>query len=323
MERTHSVAIIGLGAIGRRMLANMPQQGRLRVTGGWDLNAEVRAAAARDFPWLPIPDAAEDLIDASDTDIVYIGVPPRAHAAYADAATAAGKAIFCEKPLGVDLAESRALVARVAAARVPAAVNLSLSGARATGEMRAALTEGRLGAVRGLDIRLHFGAWPRPFQADAVWLAERIEGGFTREVATHFLYLARTLLGPGRVVSTSVRYPAEPAAETHVVARYEFAGVPVTLAGSVGGVGPDRVEATLWGAVRSYRLTEFYRLWQSEGGQWEAVFPDLTEPGQDAYMRQLDHLVAMLDGAPHALPDFRTALEIQTLVEGTLRTDHA
>ena len=72
------------------------------------------------------------------------------------------------------------------------------------------------------------------------------------------------------------------------------------------------------GAARSYRLTDFYRLWQSEGGPWAEVFPEIPDPAEDAYLRQLDALVALMDGQAHALPDMRAALSVQSLVEGIL-----
>jgi len=318
MAHTYRVAVIGLGAIGRRMLANMPRQGRLEIAGGWDASPEARAAAARDFPGLAIADSAESLIADPATDVVYVGVPPAAHAGYARAAIAADKAVFCEKPLGIDLAESRALTAEMDASGLPQAVNLSLAAARGAAEMRAALADGRLGEVAGVDLRLHFGQWPRPFQASADWLAGRAEGGFTREVATHFLYLAEALLGPASLVSASPRFPGPEAAESHAVAHLDLSGVPLTYAGSVGGAGPDLVEVTLWGSARSLRLTDFYRLWHTEGEGWAETFPEIGNPAQDAYMRQLDALVALLDGEETVLPRFADALRVQELVEGIL-----
>ncbi|MCH8809412.1 MAG: Gfo/Idh/MocA family oxidoreductase, partial [Proteobacteria bacterium] len=56
-------------------------------------------------------------------EVVYIACPPAAHKEYALAAIEAGKTVFCEKPLGVDVAESRALVARVEESGTPNAVN--------------------------------------------------------------------------------------------------------------------------------------------------------------------------------------------------------
>ncbi|MEX0757992.1 MAG: Gfo/Idh/MocA family oxidoreductase, partial [Tistlia sp.] len=288
MASVYRVAVIGLGVIGRRMLANMPTQERLQVVGGWDLSAEARAAAVADFPWLHVAESAEALIGSADCDLVYVGVPPRAHAVYARAAVAAGKAVFCEKPLGVDLAESRALTELVEASGRPQAVNMALASARGATAMRTALRDGSLGALAGADIRLHFGRWPRGWQDSAAWLAKRAEGGFTREVATHFLYLADRLLGPGRLVSASAAYPREAeAAETHVLAQLDCGGLPVSLAGSVGGAGPDLVEFTLWGARRSLRLTDFYRLWRSDGEDWQPALPKIENPALDAYRLQL------------------------------------
>ena len=319
MARVYRVAIIGLGVIGQRMLTNMPEQGRLEIVGGWDSSEEARAKAAEAFPWLKVAGSAEALIESPDTDLVYIGVPPRAHAPYVRAAAAARKAIFCEKPLGVDLAESRALTEEIEASGLPRAINLSLAGARGTATIRQALADGSMGDIAGADIRLHFGVWPRRWQANATWLAGRAEGGFVREVATHFLYLAEALLGPARLVSASTAYPAErEAAESHALARLDCGGVPVTLAGSVGGAGPDLVEFTLWGARRSFRLTDFYRFWQSCGEAWDDAMPGVENAARDAYMLQLDELVKMLDGEAHVLPDFRAALSVQEHVEAIL-----
>ena len=319
MAGTYRVAIIGLGVIGRRMLTNMPRQGRLEIAGGWDLSEAARAEAARDFPWLRLAESAEELIAAPGTDLVYIGVPPQAHARYVRMAVEAGKALFCEKPLGIDLEESRSIVEMVEASGLAQAVNLSLAGARGTAIIREALERGALGDVAGADIRLHFGTWPRGWQASAGWLAGRDQGGFVREVATHFVYLTETLLGPARVVSSSVAYPEDgTGAETHALARLDCRGVPVTLAGSVGGAGPDLVEFTLWGSKISYRLTDFYRLWHSRGEGWEDAMPTVENPALDAYMLQLDELVKLLDGKPHALPDFRAALSVQERIEAIL-----
>lgn len=318
MGKSYRVAIIGLGVIGQRMLNNMPEQGSLEIAGGWDQSTEACAEAKARFPWLGIADDPASLIGSDDVDIVYIGTPPRAHADYVRMALAAGKAVFCEKPLGVDLPESRALTAEVQASGRPAAVNLSLAGARGVARMRDALADGSLGDVQGADIRLHFAQWPRGWQANATWLAERDQGGFTREVATHFIYLADALFGSAELRSASIRYPEGTGAETHTLALLDCGGVPVSLAASVGGAGPDLIEFTLWGTRKSLRLTDFYRLWATTEAGWVDAMPTLDAPATDAYMRQLDALVRMMDGDANALPDFSAALRAQEIVEAIL-----
>lgn len=320
MTVPHKVAIIGLGVIGQRMLTNMPNQGRLEIIGGWDLDPQACATAKEKFPWLTITDSAAALIDNPDTDVVYIGVPPLAHREYALAAIAAGKSVFCEKPLGVDVAESRELTERMEASGLKQAVNFVFGVARGAAVLKAAVDAGDMGDVAGVDIRLHFAKWPRGWQENATWLGRREQGGFVREVLSHYVFLTEKLFGASELVSASIAYPAAPegAAESHVLAQLDCAGLPVTFAGTVGGVGPDLVEYSVWGSKKSYRLVDWYHLLSSDGGDWRDEITGVDSLPVDAYMLQLDNLAAMLDGKPHTLPDFRAALSVQERIEEIL-----
>lgn len=320
MTAPHKVVIIGLGVIGQRMLTNMPNQGRLEIIGGWDLDPQACAAAKDKFPWLTIADSAAALIDNPETDVVYIGVPPLAHREYALAAIAAGKAVFCEKPLGVDVAESRELTGRMEASGLKQAVNFVFGAARGAAMLKAAVDAGEAGDVAGVDIRLHFANWPRGWQENAAWLGLREQGGFVREVLSHYLFLTEKLFGASELVSASIAYPAAPegASESHVLAQLDCGGTPVTFAGTVGGIGPDLVEYSVWGSKKSYRLVDWYRLLSSDGGDWRDEIAGVDSLPLDAYMLQLNNLAAMLDGKPHTLPDFRAALSVQERIEEIL-----
>ena len=55
-----------------------------------------------------------------------------------------------------------------------------------------------------------FAAWPRPWQAAAgPWLSQRAEGGFTREVLSHFVFVLQRVLGPATVQDSRSAYPAD------------------------------------------------------------------------------------------------------------------
>lgn len=313
------VAVIGLGIMGHRMLTNMTTHGGFGLIGGWDPSGEAVARTRAAFPGLAMAETPQAMIEDPETRLVYIACPPGGHSAHALAAAAAGKAVLCEKPLGVNLAESHALVARIEDSGTRNAVNFPFAEAQAVNAIEAALKAGSLGPVAGADVRLHFARWPRDWQAGAAWLAERAEGGYVREVFSHFAYLIRRLLGPAELVSADLRYPADPAlCETHVLARFDCGGIPVSLAGGTGGTGPDRVEFTLWGAARSYRLWDWNRLKSSDGTGWRDELSEIADPRQDGYMRMLDNVLAFLDGRPNTMPDFREALAVQELVEAIL-----
>jgi len=316
---TYRVAVLGLGVMGQRMLGHLALHEQFEILGGWDASADARAHARTLHPTVDFETPAEALIRSDRTDLVYIGVPPMAHAGYALAAIDAKKAVLCEKPLGVDVADSRRLTERMEASGLPQAVNFAYGSSRAGDVIRDAYRSGGFGTLVGVDIRQHFAVWPRPWQASAKWLALKEEGGFVREVLSHFLYLCDRVLGPARLESFDVRHPADPTlCETHASARLSAAGVPVTVASSSGGVGPDLVEITFWGTKKSHRITDWYRTEETTGGPWIETTPVVDDYRRDGAFRQLNQIIAMIEGKPHSLPDFRAALRVQELIEAML-----
>jgi hypothetical protein len=104
----------------------------------------------------------------------------------------------------------------------------------------------------GNAIEVAFATWPRPWQQDAAgWLARRAEGGFTREVVSHFLFLTRRMLGPLALQDASASYPEGDGAESAITARLTAGGLPVSLTGGVGITTKDVHNCwTLNGAIR-------------------------------------------------------------------------
>ena len=318
---TIKIAIIGLGIMGRRMLDNALVHPAFQISGAWDPSEAAIANARQLMPELPIAGSAQAAM--AGADVCYLACPPGPRKAYALAAAAAGQGVFMEKPLGVDDAESRDLVARLRSARLPGVVNFTQASSRGFDELRRAIDTGETGELLGVDIVVNYPAWPRAWQIDADWLRFRAEGGYTREVISHFLFLAGRFLGPLRLVHASPRYPADPAlCELDLLARLETTdGRPVTIMGTTGGRQPDRQEVTVKGARISHQFREFYQLWRSDGGPWvEAV--DWTtgeDPRRSALQRQLTQVVEWHGGRPHKLATAEEALAVQELVEAMLR----
>jgi predicted dehydrogenase len=316
------MAVIGLGVVGRRMLEQTADSPHLGVVAAWDASSQARKAAAADHPGLPLVGSASEAIERLDVDIVYVAVPPLAHAELVRAAIAAGKAVFCEKPLGVDVAESVALTEEVARSRLPEAVNFVFASSASVDALRDAVTAPDFG-LRSVEIRTRFHQWPRDWQAGATWLERSDQGGFTREVLSHYVYLLHRLFGRVELVGALAAGPADmAAAETSVVASLDCAGVPVSITGTTGGAAPDRIEAVFVGARSEWRLFDWYRL---EARDVEAPeghpVPGLPRDARrSSYRRQLEQIHAMLSGAPHSLPSFADALAVQRIIEAMLAT---
>ncbi len=310
---TYRVGIIGLGIMGQRMLGNMELHDAFEVVTVFD--------PARSIDGQPYAESADALIGNPDVDLVYIACPPDFHAEYAIATANAGKPVFCEKPLGVDLEQSRALVDTIETAGIPNAVNFSFASSPSRLFLKRMFAEGAFGAVEAIDIRLHFATWPRGWQEAASWLAQRKQGGYVREVLSHFIYLTESVFGPVTLEKSIVRYPDGPegkAAESLVLADLSVGTVPLSVAGGVGGTGPDRIEFTVWGADKSCRLDDWYTVSVSDGEAWRPDMTDIPDPRQAGRIRQLDSLAAFMAGETHDLPDFRAALSVQEIIEGIL-----
>lgn len=301
------------------MLASMAVNANFDVVAAWDPDAGACERTHALYPRIRITESPAQAIEAEDSGVVYIACPPVWHDGYAIAAMQAGKAVYCEKPLGVDVAQSRDLIERARAAGVVNIVNFSLASAAAVTEIERRLGAGALGELVGADVRVHFSQWPREWQMDAAdWLSYREQGGFTREVLSHWVYLSERLLGRAELVGATARYPGDARAETHIVAELQAGGLAVTIAGSVGGVGPDRVEYTLWGTRQSCRIVDWNRLVSSDGGDWEAQLTHIDDPRQLGYQLQLDHAAKAFGGVAHSMPDFADALSVQVLIEEML-----
>ncbi len=296
------LAVVGLGAMGTRMLTAAQAHPDYTVVAGVDVVPRTLD--------LPVVTSLDDVL--SDVDAVYISTPPAVHAAQAIAALEAGKAVFCEKPLSVDLDEARAMVQ--ASAGRPAAVNFALSDMVATLEIERRLPS--LGELRGVEIRLQFPRWPRAFQADAAWLARAEQGGFVREVLSHFVYLTDRMLGPLSVESVSSDFPSPGAAEVASRGLLRGGGVPVHVSAFSGLAGPEIYEWTVWGAERSLRLDQWAALSISDGGVWGPV--SLEQTGSD-YSRLTLFAQAVRGEHPRDLADFASGLRVAEVVEAFLR----
>lgn len=321
MAHSHATTVIGLGGMGQNMVARMHAHPGFEVVRAWDPDSGARQRALERFPHLQIAETAVEAIEDPVTEVVYIASPPRSHSDHAIAALNAGKAVYCEKPLGVDVADSRALVDHAQHLGLPNIVNFSLASTGATSAVEAWLASGGPGQVAGVDIRVHFSQWPRTWQMGATdWLSHRAEGGFTREVISHWVYLTQRLFGPLTVDDASVRLGDDDVAETHLHAQLRSGELPVSIAGSVGGVGPELVEYTIWGAASSCRVTAWHRFWVSDGGDFQLRYPgeEIARPGDIDNRRQLANAAAAIAGEPHTMPSFADALAVQSVIEAML-----
>ncbi|QNE21581.1 Gfo/Idh/MocA family oxidoreductase [Kribbella qitaiheensis] len=308
------LGIVGLGAMGRRVLEVGLGHPEYAVTHAADLDPSVVSRLRAEHPGVRFSTTPADVIHA-DVDAVYVATPPATHAGLVVAALEGGKAVFCEKPLAISAADAEAMT--VASAGRPTAVNFALSDRLATRYVEQALADGRVGDVLGVEIRLHFPVWPRPFQADATWVAGRAQGGFVREVLSHFAYLTDRLLGPLEPVHVQLGFGG--AGESTAYGLLRAGDVPVQLIGSAGSPGPTTYEWILRGTNQSYLLRDWRDLFVADSNEWVPVELSGTEGSEDNRLSLFAHLI---HGAPSPhLADFASGRRVQRVVEAFHATE--
>lgn len=317
-----SFGLIGAGIMGERMLrAALDQPATaLSVSGIWDPSAEAMERIGTALPAVPRQPDTAALITASDC--VYIASPPSSHLAHARAALAAGKAVFCEKPLAVDLADARAFVAE---AGDRGAVNFPFASSPAVARLRDWIASGAVGTPQRVSIEVAFATWPRSWQVDAAgWLDGPAQGGFTREVVSHFLFLTRRIAGPFTGLAAKASFPEAGKSERRIEATLTAGALPVTLTGSVGTTAKD--DHNVWtfeggkGAVRLYDWSHAER--RRSDGSWERDPEALSqnEARPLALRRQLEGVAKLTRGEPHHLATLREAFDVQEIVETILKS---
>ncbi len=145
------VGIIGVSPVrGWAAIAHIPA---LRALPNYAIravsahSAESARAAGRVFGVSAVFTDPEDLVSQSDIDVVAVTVKVPHHRELVSAALAAGKAVYCEWPLGRDLDDARAMAALAAQKGVRTVVGLQARQAPAIEYVQQLLSDGYVGEV--------------------------------------------------------------------------------------------------------------------------------------------------------------------------------
>ena len=207
MGKAHAVAMAAVGAVFETAL-----RPRLEMVCATSEASAERYRAAFGFAR-----ATADwrvLVADARVEAVVIASPQETHRAIAEAAFAAGKPVFCEKPLGADLADSRAMVAAAEAAGVANMVGFNYIRTPASQFARALVAGGEIG-----DVTWFRGEHTEDFDADgarpATWRNFGAANGTMGDLAPHMINAALALIGPMARLSADVGtvYPARPGAD--------------------------------------------------------------------------------------------------------------
>lgn len=181
--KTVRIGVIGVGRIGS-LHADLLAR---RVPGAevtWINDAHVPAAQAVAARLQVTAGSIEDVLSAPDVNAVAICTSTDTHADLIVAAAEAGKAIFCEKPVSLDLAEVDRALAAVEAAGVPFQIGFNRRFDPAHAAVARAVAEGEVGEVQMIRVTSRDPA-PPPIEY------VRTSGGIFLDMTIHDFDMAR------------------------------------------------------------------------------------------------------------------------------------
>ena len=183
-----SLAILGAGRIGRlhaRLITH--QIDEIRVAGIYDIVSDLAEKTGARLG-IPAASSLEGLITDPGIDAVAICSSTDSHMEHMTAAAAAGKAVFCEKPLSLNLEEVDRGLAAVEAAGVPLQVGFNRRFDPSHRAVAEAVRNGEVGEVQLVRITSRD---PEPPPLPYI----KVSGGIFLDMTIHDFDMARFVTG--------------------------------------------------------------------------------------------------------------------------------
>ena len=200
-----TVAVVGLGYFSHLHLAAWRRIAETEIAGVTDVDAARTREVSRAYD-VPGFSTLEELIAATQPDILDIVAPPPAHRAAIETGAARGRTIICQKPFCIDLREARRAVAVAErfGARLAVHENFRFQPWHRT--IKAQIDEGLLGQV----YQCRFSLRPGDGRGADAYLARQpafrvMPRLLIHETGVHFMDLFQWLLGPATAVYADVR----------------------------------------------------------------------------------------------------------------------
>jgi predicted dehydrogenase len=217
------IGIIGLGWWGKQIVACLSESPRFKVVAGCDIdhNNVAPFAAANGFD---LVGDYRDLLKRSDVDVIAVVTPHALHEEMAIAAFAAGKQVFCEKPLGLTAASAGRILEACAKAKGVLGIGHERRYEPAMEEMRRLFESGALGRILLMDANVSHNNFRKMNPANWRRDPEHAPAGAWTALGIHLGDMFVSLAGsPTRVAARTASQIFPTPSEDFVSAEIDFA----------------------------------------------------------------------------------------------------
>jgi predicted dehydrogenase len=181
------LGFLGVGWIGRNRMEVIAKHGVADVALISDTTLQNAEEAAKAIPSAQIVNTLENMLKQEDVNGVVIATPSAFHAEQSMLALEAGKAVFCQKPLGRNAEETRRVVETARQQNKLLGVDLSYRYTEAMKQVYQVVQSGELGTIYGVELVFHNAYGP-----DKAWFYEQklSGGGCVIDLGVHLVDLA-------------------------------------------------------------------------------------------------------------------------------------
>ncbi len=306
------IGIIGLGAIGQRLMKQFLQHPHIEVVAVCDQLESLARETAGSIRGAQAYTMYQQLIADPKVELVYVAVPPKFHFPIVMEALRAQKHILCEKPLANSVEEAREMLKAATEANVIHAMNFPLNYGAAAIKFAELFRENYIGKLRRLQLTMQFSEWPRPWQKNN-WVGNREQGGFVLEVGVHFIQQILKVFGDLKNIHTHLELPTDPLkCETGIIATAKLEdGTPVLIEGISEIAGKEYIGFTAFGSEGTLSLENWGQLKVGKlGEKLETILIEDAAPNQ-----LIDEIIKAIDGQEAELYDFEVGYKAQVILE--------
>ena len=314
------IAVIGAGRIGRIHATNASRHPRISLKYIID-PVDAAAAELASASGAKVADLEEALADPAIGGVI-VASSTDTHLEFCKRATKAGKAVFCEKPLDLDLGKARAASAQLDNARLFLGFNRRFDPNFR--KLHDRIHSGEMGPLETLHIVSHDPA-PPPIEY------VKISGGMFKDMTIHDFDMARWILGEDPVevysTATAVVDPAIGAAgdvdTAKIVLRTASGRICVISNSRRSGYGYDqRIEAfCAKGLLRAGNiLSSTVESWSEAGSSTDPLQNFFLDRYADAYRAEMDHFADILDGRALPLVGYDDGVSALVIAEAAMES---
>jgi predicted dehydrogenase len=314
---TLNVGIIGLGAIGQRLLNTFHTHEKANVLAICDTNEQLLTAMKEKLEGVISYIDYKEMLENESIDLVYIAVPPKFHHQIALDVIKKRKHLLCEKPLANSLEEAEEMYQAAKASQRIHGINFPMVYTNVFSQMKQFIKSGQLGELNRVEVHMKFTEWPRSWQKNN-WISSREQGGFIREVAPHYIHMIYDIFGELSNVHSFVDYPVQQElCEKGFIVRMELEDQTPVLINGLSGIGQkEHLSFKIYGSKGTVDLVNWSELFVSKGDQAPTRIP--LERGNELDI--VEEFIHGINNQEAQIVSFQEGLEVQRVLEKIIRS---